>query len=210
MNNSNTLIDSLIASHILKGAALIKAFRAVDRADFVRKEYQNEAYEDYPLPIGCGQTISQPTTVVFMLERLDPQEGEKILDVGSGSGWTTALLAYIVGKQGSVHGVEIIPELVAFGKGNLTKYTFPHAYIKQAHPDTLGLPEHAPFDKILVSAAATELPQALLDLLKDGGRMVIPVRGAIWYIEKISATEIRKHEYPGFAFVPLVEKNIGV
>src|SRR3989338_5684724 len=114
-------------------------FEKIDRADFVSSEYQAEANENYPLPIGFGQTISQPFTVAFMLKLLSPQEGDKVLDVGCGSGWTTALLANLVGKTGKVFGVEIIPELVSFCRKNLAKYNFPNAEIIQAGAE-LGLP----------------------------------------------------------------------
>jgi len=121
MQNNKELIKHLIARNVLKTKAIIDAFQAVDRIDFVPLKYLDEAYGDYPLPIGYGQTISQPFTVAFMLELLQPQKGDKILDVGSGSGWTTALLAHIVQEEGSVRGIELIPELVAFGKKNLNK-----------------------------------------------------------------------------------------
>ena len=166
-------------------------------------EYQAEANENYPLPIGFGQTISQPFTVAFMLKLLSPQEGDKVLDVGCGSGWTTALLANLVGKTGKVFGVEIIPELVEFGRKNLAKYNFPNAEIVQAGAE-LGLPSEAPFDRILVSAAAEEIPETLLRQLKAPGVMVLPVKNVIVQIKKDATGEISKKEFPGFAFVPLV------
>lgn len=138
-----------------------------------------------------------------MLELLNPKEGGKILDVGSGSGWTTALLAEIVGPKGHVYGVEKIPELVQFGRGNLDKYKFENAEIFQSGK-TLGLPNHAPFDKILVSASTGGLPQELVDQLGVGGIMVIPIKNSIWQIKKISEAKLQKKEYPGFVFVPLV------
>ena len=128
MNNSN-LVEKLKVDGFLKMPAIISAFQKIDRADFVLPQYSNEAYEDYPLPIGHGQTISQPATVAFMLELLQPKIGEKILDIGAGSGWATALLAEIVGKDGKVYGLEIISELVEFGKNNLGKYNFNNAEI---------------------------------------------------------------------------------
>ncbi len=206
------LVDALVRSGILKTQAIIEAFLAVDRKDFVPVEFQEETYGDYPLPIGHDQTISQPTTVAFMLELLQPQPGEKILDIGSGSGWTTTLLAFLVGKEGRVLGLERIPELVAFGAQNLKKYDFPWATISQAEK-ILGLAKEAPSDKILVSAAAQEFPEKLVSQLKEGGVMVIPVQNAVWHVKKLSEgpptgesrTEIQKFE--GFGFVPLINQE---
>jgi len=208
------LADALVRSGVLKTQAIIEAFLAVDRKDFVLAEFQEEAYGDYPLSIGHDQTISQPTTVAFMLELLNPKQGEKILDVGSGSGWTTALLAFCVGKEGRVFGLERIPELIAFGKENIKKYAFPQATILQAEK-ILGLAKEAPFDKILVSAAAQSFPENLLSQLKEGGILVIPVQNAVWRVKKLpqdpstslraSKTEIQKFE--GFGFVPLINQE---
>lgn len=186
---------------------LNEAFEKVDRADFVLPEYISMAYEDVPLPIGFEATISQPTTVKFMLNWLNPKPGEKILDVGSGSGWTTALLAYAVGGKGKVIGTEIVPELVKFGSENLAKYNFAQATIVQAEK-IIGLPEEALFDKILVSAGAKNVPPELIDQLKVGGIMVIPVGPTPYYqtvklIKKISKNKTTEEDYPGFAFVPL-------
>lgn len=178
-------------------------FEKIDRADFVGVDYQTEVYEDYPLPIGYGQTISQPFTVAFMLGLLNPQKGDEVLDIGSGSGWTTALLANAVGETGKVFGVEIIPELVEFGRKNLAKYDFPNAKIIQAGAE-LGLPSEAPFDRILVSAAAAEIPETLLQQLQVPGILVLPVKDTIVQIKKDATGEISKKEFPGFTFVPLV------
>jgi len=197
------LLNNLKDSHAIKTPSIIEAFRIIDRADFVAKEYLDEPYGDYPLPIGYGATISQPSTVAFMLELLQLQAGDKILDVGSGSGWTTALLAHIVGPEGKVIGVELIPELVLYGRENLKKYNFANAQIMQAQKEVFGFPDKAPFDKILVSAAAETLPQTLVGQLKIGGRMVIPIESSVWRIDKKSEKEIDKKEFHGFAFVPL-------
>lgn len=197
------LTDELMAQKILKTKRIIEAFQKVDRKDFVLPEYYDEAYGDYPLPIRSGQTISQPTTVAIMLEMLNPKKGDQILDLGSGSGWTTALLAYIVGPEGKVWGVEIIPELVTFGQSNLSKYSFPWARILLAGKK-LGLSKEAPFSKILVSASAKELPDELVSQLKNGGTMVIPVLDTLYKVHKLSDGKVKIQSLPGFSFVPLV------
>ncbi|WP_200763301.1 protein-L-isoaspartate O-methyltransferase [Nitrosophilus alvini] len=201
MKSNKKLVEHLIDCGVLKTQEIIEAFKNIDRKDFVPKKYLDAAYDDYPLPIGHGQTISQPFTVAFMLELLQPEKGDKILDIGSGSGWTTALLAFIVKDKGEVIGLERFPELVEFGQKNLSKYNFKNARIEEA--ETLGIPGEK-FDKILVSASAASLPETLVDQLKTGGRMVIPILESIYKIDKISESEIEKEEHYGFAFVPLI------
>ncbi len=201
----NELIAELKREGVLKNPNILRAFQGIDRKDFVPEALWDEAYGNYPLPLGnSGQTISQPYTVAFMLDLLSPETGEKILDVGSGSGWTTALLASVVGLTGKVYGVEIIPELVALGQKNLAKYDFRNASIRQAG-EKLGIPEEAPFDKILVSAAGSSLSHELLSQLKTGGILVMPIENYISRVKKISADKIETEKFEGFAFVPLVK-----
>lgn len=187
---------------MLRTPRILRAFEYVDRADFVHDESVDHAYENRPLPIGFGQTISQPATVAFMLELLQPRENDMILDIGSGSGWTTALLGAIAGNSGRVIGIEILPDLVDMGRRNLEKYNLPGAEIRPA-PGGIGLAEEAPFQRILVSAQGDELPVGLPDQLAVGGVLVIPISGSIYRIEKKSNYELRTQEYPGFVFVPL-------
>jgi protein-L-isoaspartate(D-aspartate) O-methyltransferase len=196
------LITDLIQEGVLKTERIIDAFINISRKNFVLPENREEACEsDFPLSIGFGQTNSQPTTVAFMLELLQPEEKDKILDVGSGSGWTTALLAEIA-KKGYVYGTEIIPELVEFGKNNLARYKFNNAQIVQAE-ETLGLKDKAPFDKILVSASAKKLPKELIRQLKVGGIMIIPLGNCILKLEKVSEKQMKMDRFDGFSFVPL-------
>lgn len=202
MLNNRELIDHLIKRRVLVTRSIIDALSKMDRINFIRPEDLNRAYMDNPLPIGYGQTISQPYTVVFMLELLQPEKGNKVLDIGSGSGWTTALLAYIVQKEGSVLGMEKASDLVKFGKSNIEKYNFTNAKIVQSGEE-LGKPEEQ-FDRILVSAAAREVPDELVDQLKIGGRMVIPVQSSIYKVDKVSEDQVEKDENYGFSFVPLI------
>src|SRR3989344_365410 len=123
-NNNSELVQRLIEEGYLKTERIIGAFLNVDRKDFVPEEYKSESYGDYPLPIGWGQTISQPATVAFMLELLQPQAGDKVMDVGAGSCWQTALLASIVGPTGKIFATERISELLERGKENIKKYAF--------------------------------------------------------------------------------------
>ena len=200
------LIAYLQKSGVLKSKKIINAFNAIDRADFVPSEYSHLEYENEALPTYHEQTISQPAVVAFMLELLEPKLGERILDVGSGSGWTTALLAKIVGAKGKVYGVEIVPELTSYGQANIAKYNNLHAEIIQAKK-TPGLPGKAPFDKILVSASGSSIPQQLTDQLKVGGIMVIPINKAIWKVEKKTISKTVIDKYDGFVFVPLIDNS---
>lgn len=203
MKNMQALVDEMIFSDRLESPEIIDAFRAVDRKYFVPESFEEHIYVDAPLPIGDGQTISQPSTVAFMLEQLEPGEGDKVLDIGSGSGWTTALLCHIVGDKGSVVGLERMGELVEQGKENLSKFQFgSHGRIQRAG-EGLGLPGEE-FDRILVSASADEIPEELFLQLKIGGILVIPVRNSIFKFKKISDTYVEREEFYGFVFVPLI------
>ncbi|MFC1616676.1 protein-L-isoaspartate O-methyltransferase [Candidatus Margulisiibacteriota bacterium] len=203
MQKNSELVRYLNFKGVLNTQSIIQAFLAVDRKHFIQPDYRDDFYIDAPIPIGYGQTNSQPTTVAMMLEWLQAQPGNKILDIGSGSGWTTALLAHLVEEKGSVIGLEFVPELVKFGQANLAKFDFPNAKIEKAGKK-LGLPGQK-FDRILVSATATSLPEELLEQLEIGGILVAPVLSSIFVIEKISENEYTETEHFGFSFVPLVE-----
>lgn len=178
------------------------AMEAVPRAGFLPPGDQERADHDGPIAIGHGQTNSQPRTVADMLRLLHVEHGQNVLDVGSGSGWTTALLAHLVGPDGQVVGVELVPHLVEFGRANLAARHQPWARIESAIPDVLGAPDNAPYHRILVSAMATELPRELLDQLAVGGRMVLPIDGRMTLVEK-GAEETRVTGHGLYRFVPL-------
>jgi len=202
MKNSYELTEHLKRVGVLRSPGVIESFRKTDRKDFVRDKNAYDIYEDYPLPIGFGQTISQPYTVAFMLELLDVKEDDDVLDIGSGSGWTTALIAGMLSDKGSVTGVERVEKLAEFGNNNLSKYHYPNAKILHRERG-IGI-EGSSFDRILVSAAADELPNKLLKQLKNGGTLVIPVRNSIFCIKKDRWGKTGYQEYQGFVFVPLV------
>lgn len=202
------LINLLIQEGWLKTPRIIEAFQKIKRFDFMPEDMKYLADLNEALPIGHGQTISQPLVVAFMLELLQPEIGDKILDIGSGSGWTSTLLGEIVGEKGKVTAVEIIPELAEFAKKNSAKYNFVEKGIVEfIHADgSEGYKKEAPFDKILASAEAKELPKGWKEQLKIGGRIVTPIGNSIWLFVKKSNKIFEEHEYPGFVFVPLIKK----
>lgn len=183
---------------------LAAAFAATPREGFLREPDRARAAYDGPLGIGAGQTSSQPRTVAAMLELLDVRPGMSVLDVGAGSGWTTALLAHLVGPEGSVLGLELVPELARWGAANLAATGRGWARLEQAAPDVLGAPGRAPFDRVLVSAMADELPDDLVAQLADGGRMVVPVDGRMVLLERDEHGEVRTSTHGRYRFVPLV------
>jgi protein-L-isoaspartate(D-aspartate) O-methyltransferase len=182
--------------------AVRSAFAAIPREGFLPERERRRSAYDGPIPIGGGQTNSQPRTVADMLRLLEVGPGQRVLDVGAGSGWTTALLAHLVGPEGEVIGVELEPQLVEFGAANLAATDQPWARIVQATPGVLGVPEHAPYDRILVSAEPDRLPQQLVDQLADGGRLVIPVRGTMTLVTR-EGDQTRQTRHGSYRFVPL-------
>ncbi len=202
--NKEKLIKYWKETKLIEDKRLIKAFRSILRENFVLPEYISEAYADYPLPIPGGQTISQPTTVMIMIEALELKETDKVLEIGAGSGWCAALIAYIV-KKGFVYTVEIIEKLANFAKSNIKNTGLKN--IKVIHGDgSCGYPKAAPYDKIIITAACPTIPQPLIAQLKEGGIIVAPVGG--YYIQKmIKARKIKgkliEENLGDFRFVPL-------
>lgn len=179
------------------------AFEATPRQNFVLPLMRDQAHLDRPLPIGDHQTISQPSTVKLMLTWLDVHPGNKILDVGSGSGWSTALLSRLTGDKGKVYAVERVAELVSFGRENVEQLGIKNAEFFEAG-EKLGLEQFAPFDRILVSATAKSVPPSLLAQLKVGGKLVMPVKDEILEVTKTSENGHQTSTHEGFVFVPLL------
>ncbi len=140
-----------------------------------------------------------------MLELLQPKRGDKVLDIGSGSGWQTAMLCQIVGREGFVYAIERIPELKEFGRVNVEKYNFKNVEFI-CGDGSKGLAAKAPFNKIIAAAAAEEMPQIWKDQLEIKGRLVAPIKNSIWLVVKKRENKFEEKEYPGFAFVPLIKE----
>jgi protein-L-isoaspartate(D-aspartate) O-methyltransferase len=204
-----SLIEELISEKWLKTPEIIKAFEKIKREDFMPDDVKHLAELNGAIPIGQGQTISQPLVVAFMLELLQPKRGEKILDIGSGSGWTSALLAELVGERGKVFSLELLAELKEFGEKNVARYNFiEKGIVRFMQKDgSKGLKGEAPFDKILCSASVQgEVPQAWKEQVKVGGAIVAPAASSILSLVRRGENDFVRKEYPGFVFVPLIEK----
>lgn len=188
------------------GRDVAAAMAAVPREDFLPDPVRGRAAQDRPVEIGHDQTNSQPSTVAAMLRLLGAQPGEHVLDVGSGSGWTAALLARLVGPSGSVIGTERVPELTRWARARVVDLT--QVEIRQARAGVLGAPDAAPFARILVSAEARSLPQELIDQLAPDGIMVAPVDGRMLRVHR-GPTTVRVTEHGRYRFVPLILGDAG-
>ena len=184
--------------------AVIDAMRAVPRHEFVPTDYLAKAYENHPLPIGHGQTISQPAVVALMTEAAGVTAGERVLEIGTGSGYQAAVLAELVDH---VYTVEIIGPLAESARERLTRLRYDNVTVRHAD-GYFGWNEEAPFDAILVTAAPDHIPQPLVQQLKIGGRMVIPVGPVggyqtLWLVTRATADEVRTENLGHVRFVPL-------
>jgi protein-L-isoaspartate(D-aspartate) O-methyltransferase len=208
MKEKKALIDYWRNSNIITSKAILRAFEEINREDFVLPEYRKYAYVDEPLPTFADQTISQPTTVAIMTQALEPKPGQKILEIGSGSGYQAAILSEIVGPKGNVITIERIKDLAEFAKKNLKAYK----NVKVIYADgSEGYIKEAPYDRIIVTAAAKGIPEELFGQLKETGILLIPV-GKTSFAQKllkISKTKGKKKikNLGNFIFVPLVSSK---
>ena len=206
MQKEETLA-SLIAVGYLKSRRVVSAMKAVRREDFLPQEMKPHALEDHPLPIGFEQTISAPHMYAFMLEVAQIRKGDRILEIGAGSGYGAALLSFLAGKKGKVYSVEVVPELALFARQNIAKSGMKATVIegdgKKGHPAA------APYDEILVTAAAESIPPALVEQLAEGGKMLIPVGRffqELLLVEKLKSG-VKATPLLPVVFVPLIGQD---
>jgi len=204
------MVESDIARRGVTNRAVLAAMRSVPRHEFISKRYRNMAYSDQPLPIEAGQTISQPYIVAAMTEVIEAGPDDRVLEVGTGSGYQAAVLAELVRH---VYTIEIVDELAESAAERLDRLSYKNVSVR-AGDGYLGWPEEAPFDAIIVTAAPDHIPQPLLDQLKPGGRLVIPV-GEVYrtqelrLIEKEAGGRLRAEVLMPVRFVPLTGEHTG-
>ncbi len=206
MKSNKELVDWLVKHRYIRTERVKRAFLAVDRKNFVPEIYKGYAYFDDPLPIGFDQTISAPSIIAEMLEYLNVMPGNKVLEVGTGSGYVTALLAELA-NPGHVYSIEIIPELLENAKKNLEGYKNVHLFVASGW---VGLPEYSPYDRIFVGCAPTMLPDQLLSQLGEGGKAVLPIgrpysQRLVLIEKKKGSLKTRDLGIP-VAFVPMVRR----
>jgi protein-L-isoaspartate(D-aspartate) O-methyltransferase len=204
------LVKDLKNKGVLRSKNIENSLLKIDRAYFLPEDLKTYAYADTALPIGHGQTISQPYTVVFMLEHLQVEKGMNVLEIGYGSGWQTAILADLVGTKGAVYSMEVIPELCRFGKVNISHFSGldkrVEFYCKNA---STGLPDVADsiggFDRIICAAEVDEVPMSWREQLKMSGVMVYPKKRSLYKETKEGDSKYKIEHYSGFVFVPFVK-----
>jgi len=203
------LIDYWRKTGTITDEKLLKAFNEVPRELFIKDGFEEEAYGDYPLPIGEGQTISQPTTVMLMTQALELKENQKVLEVGAGSGWQAAIIAKIIGKKGKVITTEIIPELAEFAKKNIEKAKIKNVDVIN-YDGSQGYKKEAPYDRIIITAACPRIPPPIIKQLKIGGIIVAPVGSLVFGQDMLklrkTKTGITTQSLGSFVFVPLKGK----
>ena len=192
------MVSEQIIARDVRNDRVIAAMSAVPRHELVPEDVRDEAYEDRPLPIGHGQTISQPYVVAFMTEQLDPKPTDRILEIGTGSGYQAAVLAGLVRE---VYSVEIVEPLAKRASADLARLGYKNVHVK-AGDGYAGWPEHAPFDAIIVTCAPEQIPEPLVQQLKDGGRMVIPV-GRVGGVQELFLLEKRGGKIEQRAVLPV-------
>lgn len=195
----------------LRTPRIIDAFRKVPRREFLPEKMRGDAYLDQPLPIGRGQTISAPSMIAIMLEVLQPEEGDKVLEIGTGSGYNAALIAEIIGKSGGLYTIERLKEIAELGKNNLEKTGYERVNVVVGD-GTQGYGEEAPWDRILVTACAPEIPEPLVNQLKINGKMAAPVgqnymAQTLTLLEKTGEKKTSIQKHGRCAFVPLIGKE---
>jgi len=203
----NDLVDGLVRRGYVTSAAVERAMRRVPREEFVPEDIRPEAYVDTPLPIGEGQTISAPHMVAIMVEKLDLEPGQKVLEVGAGSGYHAAVCAEVVGPDGHIFTVERVASLAGWAEQNLKKTGFSGIVTVVFGDGSRGLPEHAPYERIFVACGAPDIPSPLTEQLAEGGKMLVPVGGRFYQdLIKIErrGNRLRKESHGGCVFVPLV------
>ncbi|HZZ99425.1 MAG TPA: protein-L-isoaspartate O-methyltransferase [Candidatus Paceibacterota bacterium] len=198
---NKTLVDEIRDKGILKSPRIMGAFLVVDRSEFVPDDLMDEAYDDMPLPIPGSMTTSQPSTIAFMLELLDPRPGERILEIGTGSGYVTALLAELVGKSGKVYSIESMSELAEFAADNLEQFGYGNINLYTGDGRT-GMGSGAPYDKIISGAEIEEIPEDWREQLKNGGLIVTPYDDHVLKAVK-NHENLERDRFPYFSFVKL-------
>ena len=201
------LIERLKRYGYIRSKEVENAMLSVRREDFVPPSVRRYAYDDTPLEIGFGQTISAPHMVAMMCEELELKKGLKILEIGAGSGYHAAVISKIIGEEGKIYSIERIVELAEFARKNLEKAGIKNVEVIEGD-GSLGLPEHAPYDRILVTCSAPDIPEPLIEQLKEGGIILIPVgRTFSVLIKGVKRREgLEKKEICECAFVPLIGK----
>lgn len=195
------MVKSQIASRGIKDHRVLEAMRAVPRERFVREDDKRLAFFDGPLSIGCGQTISQPYIVAYMTEMLELREIDRVLEIGTGCGYQTAVIAEIARE---VYTIEIVERLARTARGTLDELGYTNIHFR-ADDGNEGWPEESPFDAIMVTAAPERIPKTLVSQLADGGRLIAPVGGYTQYLVRLRrrAEEIDRETLIGVRFVPM-------